>query len=170
MLLFDDLEAMGSNFGSFLASFWALFSLSGTDPEDYGADPEDYGPLLLCPPTKRGKSATLFGIIFEVLAAAAPKKRIKSAPWEKHQKMRGKILKKCSFPEGLTCDPYTPAQSKHTFSCLIFWEKQPPNDIKKLPQIETNPWKSDAWIARSRFLRGLERGDFSGRGERGWES
>ncbi len=51
----------------------------------------------------------------------------------------------------------------HFYVC----EKQPPNDLKQLPKIATNPWKSDAGIARSRFLRGLEKRWFFSEGGEG---
>ena len=49
------------------------------------------------------------------------------------------------------------AVQTHFFHFYFFCEKQPPNDFKKLRKIDTNPWKNDAGIARSRFLRGLEK-------------
>ncbi len=68
---------MGSHVWSFLGAFSALFFLFGTDPETHGADPEKHG----ADPETHGaesfsgpRSATLFGAIFEALAAAVPKK------------------------------------------------------------------------------------------------
>ena len=81
----------------------------------------------------RARSVTFFGGFFETLATAAPKKCEKSVPWEKHQKMRGTNCKKCSFLAGRTCDPYTPAQSKHSFSIYSVFEKQKHKIISQSP-------------------------------------
>ena len=78
----DSAGVYGSHIGPPIKlQFWGILphveyfeTLLGTDPEKHGADPEKQGSLLLCPPPTRGYSPTLFGPLFEALAAAAPKK------------------------------------------------------------------------------------------------
>ncbi len=47
----------------------------------------------------------------------------KKSPQKNTSKCEVKFPQQCSFLEGGTCDPYTPAQSKHTFAISIFLRK-----------------------------------------------
>ena len=60
--------------------------------------------------------------------------RVKMTSRAGFKKRDGKSCGKVHFPESWICNPYTPVQSKHTFSISRFGLKSDPKSLPKAPQ------------------------------------